>query len=139
MNIQIELDDFSEKGLQDLLNLMKSKNVNLKTYFKFDEIDTDDQSDLTSFLETQEIELTQEGNELLDSIEVEGKEWESYSPASGPTYSSGGQPAEGGYYNSVEVSLYLNGETIEITDYLTEKCIESITEKLSEDRMNNNY
>lgn len=124
MNIQIELDDFTDKGLQDLVDLLRKKGQNPDEYFQYDE--------------DGEIEdLTDKGNELFDSVDVEGQEWEEYCKGISPSLDDPGMPAEGGYYNSVRISFYINGDYEDIVDHLRDGTVESIIEKLSEDRLNN--
>ncbi len=69
---------------------------------------------------------------LGDNCEVVGLDWEPFVPEEGPSYSSGGQPSEGGYFNAVDISV--NG--VELIDYLTEDTIDMVVEDLSEIKMN---
>lgn len=117
---EIELDDFSEKGLKDFCNLLIENSYTLDNLFLFDE--------------DGEIEdLTEKGEKLLNEIEIVGEDWEKYYPASGPSYSSGGEPAEGGYFNSLSITIYLNKKNIDLSDLIEEKRKESLIEKLSEE------
>ena len=51
-----------------------------------------------------------------------------YVAEQGPTYSSGGQPAEGGYFEDITITL----NDIDITDFLTDKAIEGFNDYLIE-------
>lgn len=117
---EIELDDFSEKGLKDFCNILIKNSYTLDNLFLFD-------------VDSEIEDLTEKGEELLNQIEVQGEDWEKYYPASGPSYSSGGEPAEGGYFNSISITLYINKKNIDLSDFIEEKRKESILEKLSED------
>ena len=117
MNYQLELDDFTDEGLMAFVKEIKNSDK----YFVFDEGEIED--------------LTDEGDELFNTIEVEGKDWEDYCKGISPSLDDPGMPPEGGYYNDVNVQLYIDGEYKEISQHLRSQVIENIIEKLSEERL----
>ena len=122
MNTQIDLDDFTEKGLEDFLTLLKSKGLDLEKYFIFDkDLDIED--------------LTKEGGELLDEVELEGVNWQEHINGISPSLDYAGDEAEGGYFDSVKLTLFLNKEFIDISNYITDKKLESVNQELSEEML----
>jgi hypothetical protein len=114
MDFELQYENLTEAGIKKVLEILVIKG---KTFCSKEYTDKAEFIDNEFFCE--------------ETFSVEGEDFEDYVPECGPSYSSGGQPAEGGYFNSVVIDY--NGK--DMSELFKDSVIEDIRERLSEQKM----
>ena len=105
--IEIGYSEIKEEKKKELIKIMIANGCDYSEHYTDDDEFIDDQ--------------------LSQNCDVDGS-LVPYVAEQGPSYSSGGQPAEGGYFEDITISL----GKVDITEFITDSGIESMNDYLME-------
>lgn len=100
----LSMTDLKEDKIEELIKLLETNGHKFESFY----------TDQTEFLE-----------DVLSDVEFDGSPVP-YVAEEGPSYSSGGQPAEGGYFEDITATL--NG--LDLTDFVTDSCLDNANDTL---------